>query len=118
MIGIDHILEMVQLSEYNIQKSDGDLLQSERVKLVLQDAWEGCQREAPYDLIHVGAAAATVPTNLLQQLKVGGKMFIPVGPENDTQKLLFIERKNEEKYDTTEILNVRYVPLVNAKKLS
>ena len=122
VIGIDHIVEMVQLSEANMMKSDQDLLESHRVKLILQDAWEGCVSEMPFDLIHVGAAAATIPQNLLKQMKVGGKMFIPVGPDGGSQKLLFIERKGEgnnfdEDYTSKEILGVRYVPLVNVKNL-
>lgn len=118
--GIDHMIELVQLSNLNMRKSDGDLLDSGRVHLQIADAWDGYAPGAPYDLIHVGAAAATVPTNLLLQMKIGGKMFIPVGPDGGNQKLLFIERSFsgsdlEKDFTFKELMGVRYVPLVNVK---
>ena len=114
------MIELVQLSNVNMRKSDGDLLDSGRVHLEIADAWDGYAPGPPYDLIHVGAAAATVPTNLLMQMKIGGKMFIPVGPDGGNQKLLFIERifsgrDPEKDFTMKELMGVRYVPLVNAK---
>jgi protein-L-isoaspartate(D-aspartate) O-methyltransferase len=82
---------------------------------------------APYNAIHVGAAAATFPTALMKQLAPGGVMVIPVGPERGTQYLYRVERVGDEgdviglddnkgfcedDYNVFRILGVRYVPLV------
>lgn len=47
----------------------------------------GYEKHAPYDIIHVGAAAAKTPQHLLNQLKKGGRLICPVGPENGSQYL-------------------------------
>ena len=122
VIGIDVIKEMVLLSDENIRKNDAELLDSGRIVLSERDGWEGYEEHGPYDLIHVGAAAASIPRNLLKQLKVGGKMFIPVGPDGGGQKLKFIERTGsgesvDDNYVINDVLDVRYVPLVNQKAL-
>lgn len=54
----------------NIQTSNPDLLEAERVKLLVGDGRQGYTELGPYDAIHVGAAAATLPQALVDQLKV------------------------------------------------
>ena len=51
-------------------KQDRDLLDEGRVKFYVGDGWKGWEAGAPYDAIHVGAAATTIPENLALQLKV------------------------------------------------
>jgi hypothetical protein len=63
--GIDYIEPLVQLSERNINADDKDLITSGRIKLYTKDGWQGLPDEAPFDAIHVGAAAATVPKELV-----------------------------------------------------
>lgn len=61
VVGIDHIDELVQMSEKNIRKSNADLLDSGTLKLVSGDGRLGYPADAPYDAIHVGAAAQEMP---------------------------------------------------------
>jgi protein-L-isoaspartate(D-aspartate) O-methyltransferase len=63
--GIDYIKPLVQLSERNINADDKDLIASGRIKLYTKDGWQGLPDEAPFDAIHVGAAADSVPRELV-----------------------------------------------------
>lgn len=58
------------MSKTNIQASNPELLESERVKLLVGDGRQGYAELGPYDAIHVGAAAPTLPQALVDQLKV------------------------------------------------
>lgn len=71
----------------------------------------GWEEYAPYDRIMVTAAAVKVPDELLYQLKKGGKMIIPIGPEN-LQELKLI-RKNQD--ETVEMETVEWVRFVEMK---
>lgn len=117
VIGIDVIEELVLLSKNNIEKEDIDLFKYDRLSLHHQDGWKGWQEDQPYDAIHVGAAAIELPLVLLDQLKIGGRMIIPVGPERETQKLIQVDRLCDkgtfnEQYITKDLTLVQYVPLV------
>lgn len=72
--------------------------------------------EAPFDAIHVGAAAATVPQALVNQLKPGGRLFIPVGAEHGEQYLEQIDKREDGTISRKRLMGVRYVPLVNNGK--
>ena len=79
VVGIEHIEPLAQLSVENLRKSYSSALESKAIEIVCGDGRQGYPEEAPYDGIHVGAAAPEVPQALLQQLKIGGKLVIPVG---------------------------------------
>ena len=66
---------------------------------------------APFDGIIVTAAPDLIPPALIQQLKPGGRMVIPVGASLDTQQLLLVEKNEAGKLKTTEILPVRFATL-------
>ena len=76
----------------------------------LDDGSTGWGEHAPYDRIMVTAAAAQVPSELIDQLAVGGKMIIPVG-SSLLQKLLLLEKDENEEIQETVLNDVRFVPL-------
>lgn len=75
------------------------------------DGYIGWEEHAPFDLIVVTAAPEEVPQALLDQLAVGGRMVVPVGPIYSVQQLRLIERDREGQLETRTIAPVRFVPL-------
>ncbi|MCS7135022.1 MAG: protein-L-isoaspartate O-methyltransferase, partial [Candidatus Aenigmarchaeota archaeon] len=79
--------------------------------LVNGDGKEGYPPYAPYDKICVTAAASSVPEALINQLKDGGKLIIPLGMPESTQKLVLLE-KSKNKIKQKFITYVAYVPMI------
>ncbi len=84
------------------------------VEVRIGDGYDGWAEHAPFDAIMVTAAASHVPPPLLGQLKPGGRLVIPVGDRFSTQQLILIEKRDDGVLTTTQVLPVRFVPLVRA----
>ena len=82
-----------------------------QIQLRIGDGYYGWPEQAPFDAIVVTAAASHIPPPLVQQLKVGGKMIIPVGSRFSIQELILITRINADEIVTRQVLPVRFVPL-------
>jgi len=80
------------------------------------DGYLGWPEQAPFDAIMVTAGALEVPPALMQQLKPGGKLVIPVGPQWRGQELLVIEKDTSGKTSTRNVLAVRFVPLTRDRQ--
>lgn len=78
------------------------------------DGYQGWQEEAPFDAIIVTCAPDHVPQPLVDQLKDGGRMIIPVGAEGGVQQLVLLRKEGGEVYRTA-VLDVRFVPLTRGK---
>lgn len=74
------------------------------------DGYLGWPEHAPFDAILVTAAPETVPEPLIEQLAVGGRLVIPVGPEGRTQSLKVLQKADDGTVSTRDILPVRFVP--------
>lgn len=83
------------------------------IRTHLGDGSWGWEEAAPYDAIMVTAAPDEIPSALVQQLKVGGRMVIPVGAQNSVQKLQVVTRNNESDYSVENHESVIFVPLVS-----
>lgn len=112
VLGIDRVPALVKMSEANLQRHDASLLASGRIRFALEDGWVGCSDGGPFDAIHVGAAAASLPSELVAQLKPGGRMIIPIGPEGGAQELVQVDKDGGGRVHRRSLMGVRYVPLV------
>jgi protein-L-isoaspartate(D-aspartate) O-methyltransferase len=83
----------------------------QNIKCFYGDGYKGLPAFAPFDRIIITAAAPYVPEDLLQQLKPGGIMVIPVG-EGDIQVMKTIKKSPNNKFITTEYGNFSFVPMV------
>ena len=79
------------------------------------DGYNGLKEAAPFDAIIVTAAATHIPPPLIQQLKPGGRMIIPVGGPFATQSLMLVEKTPDGKVRTRSVLPVVFVPLTRPK---
>ena len=113
VVGIEHMKELYNFGIQNISKHHKNLLDSKKIKLILGDGRIGYSKEAPYDWIHVGAVADKPPDALLKQLKVGGRLVMPLY-NNNNQFIYIIDKKNDS-FNLEEGLSVCYVPLTDAK---
>ena len=74
------------------------------------DGYAGWQAKTPFDAIVVAATAPAIPPALVEQLKPGGRMAIPVG--DSRQELKLVVKRADGGYDERDVLPVRFVPLV------
>jgi len=82
------------------------------IEVRVGDGYLGWPEGAPYDGIVVAAAAPHIPRALVEQLRPGGKMVIPVGAEGAIQYLVLVTKRADGGTDERRVLPVRFVPLV------
>ncbi|XP_078262231.1 l-isoaspartyl protein carboxyl methyltransferase, like isoform X2 [Rhinoraja longicauda] len=116
VVGVDHIPQLVEQSISNIQADNSSLLATGRLELIVGDGRNGHTDHAPYNAIHVGAAAAVVPAALLQQLKPGGRLVIPVGGRAGGQQLEQYDMGEDGNFIRMPLMRVAYVPLTDRKR--
>lgn len=112
VIGIENRQSLVDLALSNVSRDQPTLLKQGIVEIKFGDGWTGAGfKDHLFDAIHVGAAAETVPDQLLRSLKPGGRMVIPVGPQWGSQTFLQIDKDKSGCVTQTELMSVMYVPL-------
>ncbi|SPO24356.1 probable l-isoaspartyl protein carboxyl methyltransferase [Ustilago trichophora] len=124
VVGIDHIQALVDAANENLKKDGlgGQMAEEneERGCIVnlCGDGRKGVESEAPFDAIHVGAAAEGIPEALVQQLKAPGRMFIPVEEDGGSgeQYIWQVDKAQDGTVTKEKICGVLYVPLTDADK--
>jgi len=104
VVTIDRLLPLVSKARINLRD-----LQVRNVKVKHGDGHFGCPEAAPFDGIIVAAAATHVPAKLVEQLDVGGRLVIPIGPRE--QQLALIQREKQGVKQTL-LEDVNFVPMV------
>lgn len=84
----------------------------DNVHVLHGDGTRGWPEHAPYDAIVVAAGGPQVPESLKEQLKIGGRLVIPIGADQRSQELVRVVRVSKNKYRSEDIADVRFVPLI------
>lgn len=105
---VEYRPELAELARRNLELAGYE----DRVTVIQGDGSQGYPAEAPFDRILVTAAAPYVPEPLKEQLRVGGRMVIPVGPPYSIQKLNRVDHISGTKYREYEKGDVVFVPLI------
>lgn len=106
VIGVERLKDLCNFATNNISKYH--LIEGGRLKIICADGTKGYVNEAPYDRILVSAAAEEIPRELKKQLKVGGRMIIPI--ENS---IWVLEKKSDNDFHEEEFPGFAFVPLVS-----
>ena len=81
--------------------------------MIYGDGFQGYEKEEPFDGIIVTAGASKIPEKLLLQLKIGGRMVIPVG--ENTQKMVLYLKKSASEFDIENFGDFQFVPMLKNK---
>jgi protein-L-isoaspartate(D-aspartate) O-methyltransferase len=84
----------------------------DNVHVLHGDGTKGWPEHAPYDGIIVAAGGPKIPESLKEQLKIGGRLVIPVGRDPKIQELVRVTRISEKEYRREDLADVRFVPLI------
>jgi protein-L-isoaspartate(D-aspartate) O-methyltransferase len=88
----------------------------DNVEAKVGDGYFGWKEHAPFDAIIVTAAASHIPPPLMEQLKPGGRMAIPVGPPMQLQHLMLIKKKEDGSVVQKSVMPVRFVPFTRSEE--
>lgn len=105
---IEIIPELAETAKRNLKRTGYD-----NVHTYCGNGYKGWPDEAPFDAIIITAAPESIPQALVDQLKTGGTMILPVGPRESTQTLKKVVKKSKGIRQTT-LLPVRFVPMIKS----
>lgn len=106
---VEIISRLADLAEKNIESAGID-----NVFIRTADGYEGWKEKSPFDVIVLTAASNKVPPELQNQLRIGGKLILPLG--RGVQDLVLLEKYSEEEFSKKRLVGVRFVPLTGGIK--
>lgn len=112
--GLERIRELADFAVGNLGKYN--FIKKGIVQIFCTDGYKGLPEFAPFDRILVSAAAEELPAELLQQLKVGGRLVLPIGQAGRTQAVAVIEKQADGKFKKIEYPGFIFVPLIKDNK--
>ncbi len=110
VFGIERLKALKEFGDQNISKYN--FLKKGVVKTFEGDGRQGLPEFGPFDRILVSAAVEQVPAPLLDQLKITGRLVIPVGKPGQGQEIAVIDRANENEYEEESFPGFLFVPLI------
>ena len=117
VVGVEVVEPLVALSIINLKRCGITPNDSSNSVIVQHgNGRNGFAEHGPFDAIHVGAQASEIPQLLLDQLKPGGRMIIPVGPLQEAQQLMRVDKDLVGNITQSSCGAVRFVPLVKEKE--
>jgi len=107
---VERYPELAQEAERALRETGCD-----NVHVLRGDGTEGWPEFAPYDAISVTAGSPEIPPPLLNQLRRGGRLVMPLGEAND-QELVCVSKLGDEKFTADRLVGVRFVPLISEEQ--
>lgn len=108
--GLEIVSELASFGENNISKYN--FIKKGIVQIFCTDGNYGLPEKAPFDRIHIAAAAEEIPLELLKQLKTGGRMILPIGRQFESQEIIVVDKVGENDYREKRFPGFVFVPLV------
>ncbi|MCK4540500.1 protein-L-isoaspartate O-methyltransferase [Candidatus Parcubacteria bacterium] len=108
--GIERIKELKQSAESNVVKYN--FIKKEIARIFCADGYKGLPKFAPFDKIIAAAAAESVPNNLLKQLKINGRLVMPIGKQHESQDIIVIDKIGKNNFKEFRYHGFIFVPLV------
>ncbi|MBI2458995.1 MAG: protein-L-isoaspartate(D-aspartate) O-methyltransferase [Parcubacteria group bacterium] len=108
--GLERIKELRDFAAANVNKYG--FIKKGIVQIICTDGYKGLPELAPFDKILVSAAAEEIPDELLKQLKIGGRLVLPLGKKSQAQSIIVIEKFAEGEFKIKEYPGFIFVPLV------
>jgi len=105
IIAVERIPEICELGKQNISKYD--FIEKGIVKFICADASRGYAKEAPYDKIIAAAAAGEIPSAWKEELKIGGRLVMPLG-----NSVIVLDKISQNEFEQKEFFGFNFVPLI------
>ena len=110
VIAVERLAALAEIAAGNLEAAG-----YQNVQVIHGDGTLGWKAQAPYDAILVSAGGPMIPEALKQQLKIGGRLVIPIGTDPRAQELVRLTRIDEDTFEREDLADVRFVPLIGAE---